>query len=255
MLLAIDIGNSHVTLGVYTGEKLDFRAALLADPRRTVDQYTVEVRGILEFSGISPDDISGVVICSVVPVLTQVFRVVARRFCATPPLVLGPGIRTGLKIGIDDPAQLGSDLAAGAVAAAARYPLPCIICDLSTAASFSVVDGNGTFRGGAIAAGPGLSLEALDRATALLPQVTMERPASVIGRNTAACMQSGLILGAAAMVEGLCARMEAELGQSCTLVLTGDWARTVAPGLSRKAELDEHLLLDGLRLIYYKNRK
>lgn len=255
MLLAIDIGNSHIALGGYTEERLAFRSSLLADPRRTADQYAVEVRGILELYGTAPADVTGVVICSVVPVLTQVFRSVARRFCATPPLVLAPGIRTGLKIGIDDPAQLGSDLAAGAVAAAAKYPLPCIICDLSTAASFSVVDASGTFFGGAIAAGPGLSLEALDRATALLPQVTLECPASAIGRNTAACMQAGIVLGTAAMVEGLCRRMEEELGQSCTLVLTGSWARTVAPGFQRNLVLDEHLLLDGLRIIYYKNRK
>ncbi len=254
MLLAIDVGNSNITLGGFEGETLRFLARLFTDARRTEDQYAVEIRDILRLHGVAREDITGAAICSVVPELSRTMQQVASRLFGVSPLLLGPGVKTGMKICLDDPAQLGSDLAAGAVAATHKYPLPCIICDLGTATTVSVVDGSGSFLGGVICAGMGITLEALTSRTALLPHVSIERPASVIGRNSIASMQSGLVLGTAAMLDGLADRIEEELGAECTMVVTGGLAHEMKACCRRKLVLDENLLLDGLRLIYEKNR-
>ncbi len=255
MLLAIDIGNTNITLGGFVGESLRFLTRIYADPHRTEDQYAVELQGIFRLHGIDPAQIDGIAICCVVPELTAVFRGVCRHFCSKPPLVLAPGVRSGLKIGIDDPAQLGGDLAAAAVAAQAKYPLPCIICDLGTATAVSVLDAKGRFLGGTLSAGIDLSQRALTRQAAQLSPVQLRCPERVIGRNTDASIQAGLIIGTAAMLEGLAARIEEELQQSCTMIITGGRAREVAEACRRPVTVDEHLLLDGLRRIYEKNRR
>ena len=254
MLLAVDIGNTNITLGGFEGETLRFQARLHTDAHRTGDQYAVELRDVLDLYGFTLPDITDAAICSVVPELSRTFQGVVRRLFGVSPLLLGPGVKPGMRICLDDPAQLGSDLAAGAVGAIAKYPLPCIICDLGTATTISVVDKDGSFLGGVICAGMGITLEALTSRTALLPHVSIERPASVIGRNSIASMQSGLVLGTAAMLEGLAQRIEEELGQRCTLVATGGLAHEIKACMRRELILDEHLLLDGLRLIYEKNR-
>ncbi len=255
MLLAIDISNSHITMGGFSDKMLCFRAKIFADVRRTEDQYAVELRDILALHGVGGLEIDGIVLCSVVPELTETIRQACGRFCESPPLVLAPGVKTGLKIGIDNPAQLGGDLAASAVAAAAKYPLPCIICDLGTATAMSVIGADGTFLGGTLSAGLDLSAAALTRNAALLSQVSIQRPQRVIGRNTGASIQAGVLLGTAAMLEGLALRIEEELGAPCTLVITGGRAGAVAEVCRRPVILDEHLLLEGLRLIYEKNRR
>ena len=171
------------------------------------------------------------------------------------PLVLGPGIKTGLNIRTDNPAQLGADLVAGAVAALHRFPMPCLIFDLGTATSITVLDKNGVLQGVSICAGVDIMLEALFNRTALLPHIHIEQPQSVIGRNTVHAMQSGLIYGTAAMLDGMAARIEEELGMQATLAATGGIAKKILPACKRNFELCEHLLLDGLRLIYEKNTK
>lgn len=177
-----------------------------------------------------------------------------QKLCGFAPMILGPGVKTGLNIKIDNPAQLGADLVAGAIGAIEKYPLPCIIIDLGTATTISAINKKGEFLGGAIAAGIHLTLEALTKNTAQLPLVGIEAPKSAIGRNTVDSMKSGLIFGAAAMLDGMIDRMEAELGGSASVVATGGLSGEVVPHCRRNIAVDENLLLDGLKRIYAKNR-
>ncbi len=254
MLICIDIGNTNITIGVYKDDKLKFTARLATDTRRTADQYAIEIRDILNIYDVGQGDITDAAICSVVPsVGTAVSRAVAHLF-GIEPILVSPGVKTGLNIKIDNPAQLGADLAVGAVAALAKYPTPCIVIDLGTASTISVIGKNGEFLGGAIAAGVKLTLDALASRTAQLPAISIEAPKKVIGTNTADCMKSGLVIGAAAMLDGLIKRMEDELGQSAAVVATGGIAADVIGFCEHEIFLDENLLLDGLKIIYEKNK-
>lgn len=254
MLLAIDIGNTNITLGVYEEDRLMFTSRLATDTRRTSDQYAIEIRDVLRLNGTDGKFIEDAVICSVVPqVGSAVIGAVSKLFRIVP-LILGPGVKTGLNIRIDDPAQLGADLAAGAVGALAEYTMPCIVIDLGTANTVSVLDGNGAFLGGVITAGVGLTLEALTKGTSQLPSVHIEAPRSVIGRNTVDSMKSGIVLGAAAMLDGIIDRIEDELGERAAVVATGGRAAEIISCCRHDIILNDNLLLDGLRIIYEKNR-
>jgi type III pantothenate kinase len=253
MILAIDIGNTNITMGAYDGEKLRFISRLATDQHRTGDQYAVEVRDILDLNGCTADGIEGAIISTVVPGVGTVMRSAVQKLCGIVPMMIGPGIRTGLNIRIDNPAQLGADLVAGAVAAVAKYPMPCIVFDLGTATTVSVLDKDGNMLGGAIAAGPATTLEALATHTAQLPYISIEAPDHVIGSNTIDSMKSGIVIGAAAMLDGMALRIERELGQSATLVATGGLAGKVIAECEREIILDDNLLLEGLRIIYAKN--
>lgn len=253
MLICIDIGNSNITIGVFNGEELKFTARLATDTRRTSDQYAIEIRDILHIYELDRGDITHAAISSVVPIVgSAVERAVTRLFGITP-VILGPGVKTGLNIKIDNPAQLGADLAAGAVGALAKYPCPCIVIDMGTASTISVIDENGAFLGGAIAAGVKMTMDALASCTAQLPSVGLEAPKKVIGRNTNDCIKSGLIIGQSAMLDGLITRMERELGQTATVVATGGLAPEVVRHCDHDIILDDNLLLDGLRIIHDKN--
>ena len=255
MLICIDIGNTNITIGIYDGDELKVTARLATDSRRTSDQYAIEIRDIIHIYEIERSEITDAAICSVVPTVgNAVERAVEKLFCIKP-MVLGPGIRTGLNIKIDNPAQLGADLAAGAVGALAKYSMPCIIIDLGTASTISVLGKNGEFLGGAIAAGIKLTLEALTSKTAQLPMVSIEAPSHVIGSNTADCMKSGLVIGAASMIDGMITRIERELKETATVVATGGLAPEVVGFCDREILLDDALLLDGLKLIYQKNKQ
>ncbi len=254
MLLAIDVGNTNTTLGIFDGEALRSTARLASDMHRTGDQYAIELRDVLALNGLDSALVTDAIICSVVPPLSDALQRAVQKLCGVTPLVLGPGVRTGLNIKIDNPAQLGADLAAGAVGALARYPLPCIVIDLGTASTISVLDAQGRFLGGVIAAGINLTLEALVGNTAQLPSVRIEAPPAAIGRNSVDSMKSGIVLGSASMLDGMIDRIEEELGQSAAVVATGGLAGTVVPHCRRKIEINDTLLLDGLRLIYEKNQ-
>ena len=254
MLLAIDIGNTNLTLGVYDESVLLFTARLSTDTRLTSDQYAVDIKDILALHNTDYRDIEDCIIASVVPTVATSVANAISLLCHIVPLELGPGLKTGLNIKIDNPAQLGADLAAGAVAAMTKYPLPCIIFDLGTATTVSVVDREGSFLGGAIAAGPSTTLEALATKTAQLPFIDIEAPKSVIGSNTVDCMKSGIVFGTASMLEGMASRIEKILGEEATLVATGGLAGTIVSKCERKIILDDNLLLDGLRIIYNKNK-
>ena len=254
MLLAIDMGNTCITLGVYAGEELKVVARLATDHERTSDQYAIELRDVLGIHDIRPDDLDGAILCSVVPVLTDGICRAVRQITGLETMVLGPGIKTGLNIRLDNPAQLGADLVAGAVAAIARFPLPCIIYDLGTATTISVINAKGEFLGGIITAGIGISLDALVSRTSQLPYISLDAPEHVIGTNTIASMKSGMVLGTASMMDGLAERIEEELGEKATLIATGGRAAGIVAYCRRSITLADTLLLDGLRLIYHKNK-
>ncbi|MBQ2676943.1 MAG: type III pantothenate kinase [Clostridia bacterium] len=253
MLLVIDIGNSNITLGVYDKDDLKFVARLATDRLKTGDQYAIDLRDLLHLYGISTKDIHGSIISSVVPVLGSAFKRAIRTLTGKEPLSVGPGVKTGLNIKIDNPAQLGADLAAGAVAAVKMYKLPCIVLDLGTATTISVIDKNGCFLGGAISAGIRISLDALTSRTSQLPQIGIEAPPNVIGTNTVDCMKSGLVLGCAAMIDGLCDRIEEQLGESATIVATGGLSAEVVKNCRKDIVCCDNLLLEGLKIIYEKN--
>lgn len=255
MLLVIDIGNTNITLGIFDGDNKVFTARLATDISKTGDQYAVELVNILNLNGVKVEDIDGCIVSSVVPVLIRAFKKTCSFIRPEKTLFVGPGVKTGLDIKIDNPAQLGADLAVGAVAALKKYQMPCIILDLGTATTISVLDKDGAFLGGTISAGIGISLEALTKRTSQLPQISIETPKSVIGKNSVDCMKAGLVLGTSCMIDGIIERIENELGQTATVVATGGLAPEVIKNCKREILMDDDLLLDGLKAIYHKNIK
>lgn len=253
MLICVDIGNSNITIGVFDGENLKFTARLATDNRRTSDQYAIEIRDIIHIYEIERSEITHAAIASVVPTVGSAVERAIERLFGIKPIVLGPGVKTGLNIKIDNPAQLGADLAAGAVGALAKYPCPCIVVDMGTATTISVIGKNGEFLGGVIAAGVKLTMDALSSRTAQLPSVGLEAPKKAIGTNTIDCIKSGLIIGQASMLDGMITRIERELGTTATVVATGGLAPEVVRHCDREIILDDNLLLDGLKIIHDKN--
>lgn len=253
MVLAVDIGNTNVTLGVYREEAFILTARLATEVGRTSDQYAIDIKDVLALHGEDYRQIEGCIISSVVPAVGDAVARAINDLCGIKPMVLGPGLKTGLNIKIDNPAQLGADLAAGAVGALAKYPTPCIVIDMGTATTISFLGEKGEFLGGSIAAGVRLTLKALFQNTAQLPSVNIEAPDSVIGSNTVDCMKSGLVFGAASMIDGLIERMENEQGSVKTVVATGGLSKEIIRHCKRDIIYDENLLLDGLLTIYKKN--
>lgn len=253
MLLTIDIGNTNITLGGYMGEELMFISRLATDIRMTADQYALQIKDIVTLRGCDWGDIEDAIISSVVPIVGSAISRAIEFITGKAPMVLGPGVKTGLNIKIDNPAQLGADLAAGAVGAMGKYPTPCVIIDMGTATTLSVLDKEGAFVGGAIAAGIRSTLDALSTNTAQLPFINLQAPDSVVGTNTVSSMQSGLILGAAAMLDGMIDRIEEEIGELASVIATGGLAEMVVENCRREIVIDNNLLLDGLYKIYKKN--
>lgn len=255
MLLTIDIGNSNITLGIFDGDDLKFVSRLATERGKTADQYAIELRNIFHLYDISTHELSGSIISSVVPELAIALKKAMTLLTGKPPMVVGPGIKTGLDIRIDDPSQLGADLAVGAVAAIAKYKMPCVIYDLGTATTISVLGKNGEFLGGTISAGIGISLNALTNSTSLLQQVSIETPKRVIGTNTVESMQAGLVFGTASMLDGMTNRILNTLGTDATLVATGGLAPEIIKNCEHEIIFDDNLLLDGLKIIYEKNQR
>lgn len=253
MLLAVDIGNSNVCIGLFDGDILLLTARLKTEHGKTADQYAVDLKNILLLHGYRHEQIEDAVISSVVPDVGKSFGNAISMLCHIVPLSLGPGVKTGLNIKIDNPAQLGADLAAGAVGAVNSYTLPCIIIDMGTATTVSVVNSSGEFLGGMIAAGVNLTLKALTNNTSQLPSISIEAPKSVIGKNTDDCMRSGLVIGTAAMLDGVIERIEKELGSTATAVATGGLSKEIIQHCNKEIIYDENLILEGLRIIYEKN--
>ncbi|MDR1002945.1 MAG: type III pantothenate kinase [Oscillospiraceae bacterium] len=254
MLLAVDMGNTNITLGAYDGDTLVFTSRLATDMTRMSDQYAIEIKDILSLYNVSEDNFEGAVISSVVPPITEAIASAVEKVVGKKPLIIGPGVKTGLNIKIDNPAQLGADLVAVSVAALEKYPCPNVVCDLGTASTVFVLDKEGCMIGGVIYPGLSTSFEALAKKTAQLPMISFEAPDKVVGRNTIESMQSGLINGAAAMLDGLICRIERELGQKVTAIATGGFSRKIIPHCFVDFIYDENLVLEGLKIIFEKNR-
>ena len=253
MILAIDIGNTNIVIGcIQKGECL-FVERLSTVHTKTELEYAIDIKNVLDIYHIRQEQLEGGIISSVVPSVGDSISRAVAKLCDIFPLMLGPGVKTGLNIKIDNPAQLGADLVAGAVGAIDEYTMPCVVIDMGTASTISVLDRSGAFLGGAIAAGVRLTLNALAQNTAQLPFVPIEAPGSVIGTNTVECMQSGLVYGTASMIDGLLDKIEEQLGETPTVVATGGMSKEIIALCRRNIIYNENLLLDGLRVIYEKN--
>ena len=255
MLLAIDIGNTNIVLGGIKDDEIVFQARIATDRLRTSDQYGVEIKNMIEAFGIHLEEISDCIIASVVPPVFNSVRTGVVKVIGKQPMVVGPGLKTGLNIRMDVPGQVGSDRIVAAVAALAEYPAPLILMDLGTATTIEVVDKDSSYIGGVIFPGVKLSLEALTSRAAQLPGISLDQPKKVIGKNTVDCMRSGMMYGTAAMIDGLVDRIEEELGHKSTLIATGGMAQFVTPLCSHKIILEKDLLLKGLNIIYKKNKR
>ena len=255
MLLAIDIGNSNIVIGCMQDGKILNEIRIATDLIKTSDQYCMDLKNALSLYEIDKDSIEGVIISSVVPQLLNSFRTAVLKLTGKKPMVVGPGIRTGLNIKLDDPSQIGSDLIVAAVAALREYPAPLILIDMGTATTISVIDSTRSYIGGCICPGVRISAEALSTRAALLPAINLDAPKKAIGKNTSDCMRSGIMLGAAAMLDGLVDRTEDELGDKATVIATGGISRFVIPMCRREILYDRNLLLKGLEILYHNNSK
>ena len=253
MILAIDIGNSNIVLGGVEGEKVLFEARLQTDTTKTSDQYCVELKILLEAYGISTQTIEGGIIASVVPRVLNSMQTAVRKLTGKKCLVVGPGLKTGLDIRLENPDQTGADLVAGCVAALREYKAPMIVIDMGTATTMTVLNAQGALVGGCICPGIKISMDALTERTALLPGLQLDQPKRVIGRNTIDCMRSGIMLGNACLLDGMVERMEQELGYKTTVVITGGIAKFVAPLCKREMIYDKDLLMKGLTYLYREN--
>ena len=255
MLLAIDIGNTNLVIGCIKNDQILFKARIATDRLRTSDQYGVEIKNMLEAYGVQIKAIADCIISSVVPPVFNSVKTGVIKIIGKQPMVVGPGLKTGLNIHVDVPSQVGSDRIVIAVAALAEYKAPLILMDLGTATTIEVVEPENTYLGGVIIPGVKISLDALTSRAAQLPGISLDRPKQVIGKNTIDCMRSGMIYGTASMIDGLIDRMEEELGHPSTLVATGGMAQFITPLCKHNIILEKDLLLKGLNIIYKKNKK
>ncbi len=253
MVLAIDIGNTHILLGCFEDRKILFTELLSTDRSYTDLEYASLIKSALEFNVASFEDIEGAIISSVVPSVTGTIKNAVERFAKVSPIVVGPGVKTGLKIRIDNPAQLGSDLVVSAVAGIKEYGVPQINIYMGTATAFSLIDSEKNYLGTSIGAGMGIAAEALSSKTSQLPNIAFETPKKVIGTNTVDSMKSGLICQNAALIDGMIERIEEEYGEECVIVATGRYSSLVTPLCKHKIICDKELILKGLIEVYYKN--
>ncbi len=254
MLLAIDVGNTNTVLGVFEGSTLRQHWRIETSQGRTADETGILLRQLFAFSGLDPAEVDAVAVSSVVPPLSLALQQMASRYFGREPLFVGPGIKTGMPILYENPREVGADRVVNAVAAHERWRTGLVVVDFGTATTFDAVSPRGEYLGGAICPGVAISMEALFRSASKLPRVEFARPPQVVGRNTVASIQSGLVYGYVGMVDGICGRMAAELGFAPKVVATGGLAPLVAGLSTAISEVDEHLTLDGLRIIHERNR-
>ena len=255
MILTVDVGNANIVIGVVKNEKILFDAKLRTDITKTSDEYCIDLKMLMEVYRIQPEQIQGAIIASVVPQVLNSMQSAVRKLTGKAALVVGPGLKTGLNIQIENPSQTGADLVASAVAALQEHEAPLIIVDMSSTTTMTVLDKNGTLIGGSIGPGVKMSLDALTARTALLPGLQLDQPKKVIGRNTTDCMRSGVMLGAACMVDGMVERIEQELGYRATVIATGSIARFIVPMCRREVIYDKDLLVKGLAALYRENAR
>ena len=254
MILTIDIGNSNIVLGGVRENEIVFEARLRTEVTKTSDQYCVDLKILMEVYGVSNKDIEGTIIASVVPQVLNSMRTAIQKLTGKVPLVVGPGLKTGLNILLENPGQTGADLVVADVAALREHKPPLIVIDMGTATTMSVLDKNGAHIGGCIIPGVKISMDALTDKTALLPGLQLDQPKRAIGRNTIDAMRSGIMLGTACMLDGMVERMEAELGYKTTVIATGGIAKFIVPLCKTPMIYDKDLIIKGLAALYRDNK-
>ena len=254
MILAIDVGNTNIVVGCIDDLKTYFIERLSTNRTKTELEYAVDLKNVLDIYHIKKTEIEGCIISSVVPQITNIVKLAAEKILKKNAIVLGPGVKTGLNIMMDNPGQLGADQVADAVAGISGYPVPLILIDMGTATTASVVNSKKQYVGGMILPGVGVSLDALTARASQLSGISIDAPRHVIGKNTIECTKSGVLYSNAAALDGIIDRIEEELGEKATVVATGGLAKKIVPHCKREIILDEELLLRGLLIIYEKNK-
>lgn len=254
MILTVDVGNTNIVLGGYENEKLKFTSRIATEASRMEDQYAIDFCNIFKLYGYKSSQFDGAIISSVVPPLVPVLKRALEKLLQCKVFVVGPGIKTGLNIKIDNPGSLGADLVCAAVAALKKYKCPCILFDLGTATTISALNDKGEMIGGSIIPGVKVSLSALSRLTAQLPHIDTELSGNaVIGTNTIDCMKSGIVLGTASMMDGMIERYREILGEDAQVIASGGLANSIVSHCKTEIIVDNNLLIDGLYMLYKKN--
>lgn len=254
MVLTIDIGNSNIIFGGFIENELKFVARMATDTTRTSDEYASNILNILDLHNVQKKEVKGAIISSVVPPLNRVIKKAVRLIYGVDPLLVGPGIKTGIGILCDNPASVGADLISACVATSVLYSSPALIVDIGTATKMMVINDKGAFIGVSIIPGVLMGLNALSERTAQLPKIDLSAPNVVIGKNTIDCMKSGVVFGNASLIDGMIDRINAEYGSSLPVIVTGGLASTIIPHCKHEMTLDRHLVLKGLNIIYQKNK-
>ncbi len=254
MILTIDIGNTNIVLGGFDDEKLRFISRVSTNAKKTDAEYATKLKSILSLYGVDNSEVSGAAISSVVPILTQTMANAIKIVFNVKAVIVGPGIKTGINLLADNPAQVGADLICACVAAAKLYTPPVLIIDMGTATKFMLVDESKSFTGVSIMPGVEISLKALTGGAAQLPQISLVPPKKLLGTNTIDCMRSGIIYGNAAMLDGMIDRIGDEVKSEITIVATGGLSRSIIPYCRHDVILDDDLILKGLLIIYNKNK-
>jgi type III pantothenate kinase len=250
MLLAIDIGNTNIVLGVFNRKKLVFNWRLSTEGQRTADEYLLTLKGLLRQEGLKKDKIDGVVICSVVPKAQMIFKMVIERIFGNPPKVVGEDLHAGIRNLYRIPRQVGQDRLVNALGAFRIYGGPAIVVDFGTAITFDMVTSRGEYAGGIITPGLDISLRALYERTALLPRIELSKPGEFLGKDTVESMRSGIVYGFSALTDGLVTRLKKDAGRPCRVIATGGQAEFMAQYCRTLEKIDPHLTLQGLRIIY-----
>ena len=253
MILAVDIGNSNIVIGGVQDDQILFEARIRTDSTKTSDEYCIDLKMLLDVYNVRSGDVEGSIISSVVPQVLNSMKTAILKLTGKASMVVGPGLKTGLNIRIDNPSQTGADLVVGSVAALREHKPPLIVVDMGTATTMVVLDETGALIGGSIAPGVKISLDALTEGTALLPGLQLDQPKSAIGKNTIDCMRSGIMLGTACMIDGMVERMETELGQKTKVIITGGIGKFIAPMCRTPMVYDKDLLVKGLVTLYKEN--
>lgn len=255
MILTVDIGNSNIVIGGVEEDEILFEARLRTESTKTSDEYCLDVKSLMEVYGVDAGQVEGAIIASVVPQVLNSFQTAIKKLTGKTALVVGPGLKTGLNILLENPGQTGADLVVGSVAALREHKPPLTVIDMGTATTISVIDKNGAYLGGCISPGVKISMDALTDRTALLPGLQLDQPKRAIGRNTVDAMRSGIMMGAACMLDGMVERMEEELGYKTTVIATGGIAKFIVPLCHREMVYDKDLIVKGLVALYKENIK
>jgi len=255
VILAADVGNTNIMLGIFRGPVLLHHWRLSTNRAATADEYGMMLHNLFQYAGLRMEAVEGIILSSVVPPLMRTLEQLCRQYFRKTPLVVGPGVKTGLNIRYENPREVGADRIVNAVAAVEKYGAPVIVVDFGTATTFDYIDEDGSYVSGAIVPGLAISAEALYQRAAKLPRIELARPRSVIGRNSVAAMQAGLVFGYAGQVDGIVRRIRAESRTNARAIATGGLAELIVPETETIEAIDPLLTLDGLRMIYERNRE